>query len=231
MEINNNTCVFPMTLDQFCQILDNDNHPYEDLIVTIKYKYDWETEYITENQFLEYDGNRNAYVWLHDWDEGQTDVTVLGCIPVSDVNTISERSETHLPTRNIDYIRSLPVEELANYVGTMCLSCYFAGLNENDDGCKDCQIKEICPRNNSVMMFEEWLLSERSETNLPNRNIDYIRSLPVEELANLIHHWIYCCEEGDCGKCPLFEMPHACTVDGVKEWLLSECSEKEDSHE
>ena len=161
MEINNNTCVFPMTIDQFYQILDNDNHPYEDLIVTIKYKYDWETEYLTENQFLEYDGNSNDYVWLHDWDEGQTDVTVLGCIPVSEVSTISERPETHLPTRNIDYIRSLS----------------------------------------------------------------------VDELANLIHYWIYCCEEGDCSKCPLFAMAHACTVEGVKEWLLSERSEKEDSNE
>lgn len=152
MEINNNTCVFPMTIDQFYQILDNDNHPYEDLIVTIKYKYDWETEYITENQFLEYDGNCNDYIWLHDWCEGQTDVTVLGCIPVSEVSTISERSETNLPLRNIDYIRSLPVEELCNHIHNFIGNCIHCK-------CGECPFNHEC----TPPSIKKWLLSERPE--------------------------------------------------------------------
>lgn len=106
-------CMFPISIEKFNQILDNNSsNPYEDLIVTLKYKYDWETDYIIENQFLEYDGNVDNYIWLHDWDEGQTDVTVLGFIPVSEVSTNSERSES-IPLLNIDRIRTMTAKELA----------------------------------------------------------------------------------------------------------------------
>lgn len=148
-------CIFPISIEKFNQMLDNNSsHPYEDLIVTIKYKYDWETDYIIENQLLEYDGNVDNYIWLHDWDEGQTDVTVLGFIPVSEVSTNSERSEKPT-TLNIDYIRSLSVEDLAIKIKNCiyiceegeCAKCPF---DNNDYGC-------------TLQGIKEWLVSERSE--------------------------------------------------------------------
>ena len=56
-------------------------------IVTLKYKYDFEEEYTIENQILEYDALNDDYVWLNDWREGQTDVEVLGYMPLGDVDT------------------------------------------------------------------------------------------------------------------------------------------------
>jgi hypothetical protein len=39
--------------------------------------------FITE--YLEFDGNINKYIWLHDWYEGQAYVKFVGCVPVRDL--------------------------------------------------------------------------------------------------------------------------------------------------
>jgi hypothetical protein len=57
------------------------------IIVTLKYKYDFEENYTIENHILEYDFMSDSYVWLNDWNEGQTDVEVLGYMPLGNVDT------------------------------------------------------------------------------------------------------------------------------------------------
>ena len=66
-------------------MLDKDSHYRTDYIVRLKYKYDWEKEYTIENEYLEYDSNNDCWVWLNDWNEGQTDVEVLGYIDIDDI--------------------------------------------------------------------------------------------------------------------------------------------------
>lgn len=74
-----------MTLEQLYEELDM--LPREDYIVCLKYKYDYEKEYTIQNELLLIDENAD-YVWLNDWNEGQTDVEVLGYIAVSNVEVI-----------------------------------------------------------------------------------------------------------------------------------------------
>ena len=73
-----------MTLDEFFKELKS-KIMVEPYIVTLKYKYDFEDEYTIRNEILEVDNY--GYIWENDWNEGQTDVEVLGYIPVSEVNT------------------------------------------------------------------------------------------------------------------------------------------------
>ena len=75
-----------MKLQEFYKMLDSDDFLRTDYIVKLAYKYDWEKEYTIENEYLEYDGNQDVWVWLHDWNEGQTDVEVLGYIDIDDVD-------------------------------------------------------------------------------------------------------------------------------------------------
>lgn len=63
----------------------------EDYIVTLKYKYDCEKEYTIANEILVADSF--GYSWLNDWNEGQTDVEVIGYIPVSEVDTSQYKPE------------------------------------------------------------------------------------------------------------------------------------------
>ena len=80
-----------MTLDEFFQKLKEQNAVHQDYIVKLKYKYDYEDKYTIRNEILEYDPDANLlgdYIWLNDWNEGQTDVTVLRYIGVQDVNII-----------------------------------------------------------------------------------------------------------------------------------------------
>ena len=73
-----------MTLEEFFKKLYS-NMVYEDIIVRLKYKYNYEDEWTYSNEILEYDGNILGYCWLNDWDEGQQDVVVLGYIPVDEI--------------------------------------------------------------------------------------------------------------------------------------------------
>lgn len=63
----------------------------ESYIVTLKYKYDCEKEYTIENEILL--AENGDYCWLNDWNEGQTDVEVIGYIPVRKVDTSQYKPE------------------------------------------------------------------------------------------------------------------------------------------
>ena len=75
-----------MTVDEMFNELDGKAR--DTYIVTLKYKYDFEENYIIENHILEYDCFDDSYVWLNDWYEGQTNVEVLGYMPLNGVDTI-----------------------------------------------------------------------------------------------------------------------------------------------
>ena len=71
-----------LTKHEFFNLIKDEHEKY---IVRLAYKYDWEKEYDISNEILEWDDSFNNYVWLNDWNEGQSDVYVLGFIKVSDV--------------------------------------------------------------------------------------------------------------------------------------------------
>ncbi len=74
-----------ISLDEFFEILDKE--PYKKpFIVKLAYKYDFENSFDVDNEILDVDSY--GYVWLNDWDEGQTShgtVRVLGYVAVDDV--------------------------------------------------------------------------------------------------------------------------------------------------
>lgn len=73
-----------MTLNEFFEWLKTQT--IETMIVSLRYKYSWEEEWTYSNEILEIDFSVDSiYIWLNDWNEGQTDVEVLGCIPLSEV--------------------------------------------------------------------------------------------------------------------------------------------------
>lgn len=65
-----------MLLDDFLSSV-----PPCDYLVFLRYKYDHENEYSETVEMLEYDGNNDSHVWLHDWNEGQTDCYVICAVP------------------------------------------------------------------------------------------------------------------------------------------------------
>lgn len=73
-----------MKLNQFFEMLDAYDFLRTDYVVRLRYKYDWEKNYTTSNEYLQYD-SRDEWVWLNDWNEGQTDVEVLGYIALDEV--------------------------------------------------------------------------------------------------------------------------------------------------
>jgi hypothetical protein len=80
-----------LTLDEFFKKLDSGKIQPSTMIVRLRYKYSFETEFIEENELLMYECDRNGapvFVWENDWDEGQTsdgEVYVMGWIDVDDV--------------------------------------------------------------------------------------------------------------------------------------------------
>ena len=79
-----------MTFEQMEKILRG--NPREDYLVKLKYKYDHEKEYSFENRILIYEAENDDWCWDTDWNEGQTDCTVVWMIPTQDIelNTLSE---------------------------------------------------------------------------------------------------------------------------------------------
>lgn len=63
----------------------------EDWIVNIKYKYEWEKNYAHEIRVLYYDAESDNWFWDTDWNEGQTDCSVVWAIPLQDVEIEHER--------------------------------------------------------------------------------------------------------------------------------------------
>ena len=58
----------------------------ETQIVYLRYKYTWENAWTYSNEILNVDMSVDGfYIWSSDWNEGQDDVEVLGCIAVSNV--------------------------------------------------------------------------------------------------------------------------------------------------
>jgi hypothetical protein len=74
-----------MTINEMFDELENKVR--DTYIVTLKYKYDFEEKYTIENHILEYDSKADSYVWQNDWNEGQTNVEVLGYMLLGDVDT------------------------------------------------------------------------------------------------------------------------------------------------
>lgn len=72
-----------LSLDDFFDLIKNEQTDY---IVRLAYKHDFEKEYTISNEVLECCPSDDEYVWLNDWNEGETDVYVIGFIKVSDVD-------------------------------------------------------------------------------------------------------------------------------------------------
>ena len=58
---------------------------YEDRIVSIRYKYKFEKEWSYSNELLLCMGEWGDYAWNDDWNEGQDDVEILGCLSIAEV--------------------------------------------------------------------------------------------------------------------------------------------------
>lgn len=85
-----------LTVSDFCEMLDLWDVPgtscIDVLIVKIKYKYDYETEWTIDNEILEpcMGGGYDGWMWLNDWDEGQQQQYVLGWIALSDLEVVPD---------------------------------------------------------------------------------------------------------------------------------------------
>ena len=71
-----------MSIKEFFKYLDTKN--IETQIVYLRYKYSWEDTWTYSNEILKVNAD-SFYIWMSDWNEGQEDVEILGCIAVSDV--------------------------------------------------------------------------------------------------------------------------------------------------
>lgn len=58
-----------------------------DILALIEYKHDHEKTYERNWEYLSYDGNETM-IWENDWCEGQTDVRVIKCGFVSDIEDV-----------------------------------------------------------------------------------------------------------------------------------------------
>lgn len=81
-----------MTLDKFFQIITKDKN-IEPYIVALKYKFDFEDKYTISNEYLDIDMDMSnhpyyPFEWLNDWNEGQTDIEVLGFKKLSEIQII-----------------------------------------------------------------------------------------------------------------------------------------------
>lgn len=75
-----------MTIKEFAKYLKTKD--IETQIVYLRYKYSWEDTWTYSNEILKVDMRVDVdsfYTWMSDWNEGQEDVEILGCIAVSDV--------------------------------------------------------------------------------------------------------------------------------------------------
>ena len=74
-----------MSLDEFHKWLEK--QPLEDKLVYMRYKYSWEDRWTCSNEYLEVDMSvEGYYIWLSDWNEGQEDVEILGCIGIDEID-------------------------------------------------------------------------------------------------------------------------------------------------
>lgn len=58
----------------------------QDKLVSMRYKYAWETKWTYSNELLMADFDLDKlYYWDKDWYEGQEDIEILGCISINDI--------------------------------------------------------------------------------------------------------------------------------------------------
>ena len=109
-----------------------ETQPIEDKLVYLKYKYSHEEEWTFSNEILEVEMSvGGCYVWLNDWDEGQQDVEILGCIAISDIDVpiFDRKTEPQIiacpiQEEDADYARWLYEGEPQTEVETMsCEEC------------------------------------------------------------------------------------------------------------
>lgn len=77
-----NSFEWQIPLDDFFEII---KHRFmrESYIVHLKYRYEHELNFTYSVEVLE---NENGdFIWLNDWDEGQTDVYVVNAVPLAEV--------------------------------------------------------------------------------------------------------------------------------------------------
>ena len=61
--------------------------PLCDKLVYLRCKYSHETEWTYLNECLEVDMHSECfYIWSRDWNEGQEDVEILGCIDLTEID-------------------------------------------------------------------------------------------------------------------------------------------------
>jgi len=74
-----------MTINEFNEWLLS--QPIMDKLVRVRYKYSSNVNWVYSIEYLMVDlHSEDLYAWLYDWDEGQQDIEVLGCIDVKDID-------------------------------------------------------------------------------------------------------------------------------------------------
>lgn len=85
-----------LTLKQFFESINNplDLKYKQDLVVEVNFKYPYEKAYEVSNEILEYDGDHDDWIWVNDWDEGQSldplGVYISAYVPVESIDVYRE---------------------------------------------------------------------------------------------------------------------------------------------
>lgn len=79
-----------MTLYEFEKYMDNSKVLRTTYIVHLRMKYDYETEWEHTNELFEWENGDDkdypeGWYWVNDWDEGQDQVEVLGCMDINEI--------------------------------------------------------------------------------------------------------------------------------------------------
>ena len=153
-----------MRLEEFHEWLKK--QPIGDKLVRMKYKYSWEDKWICSNEYLEVDTSVDGnYVWLNDWNEGQEDVEILGCVDVDDMDVplfekpMNKGVYYHKMEVTDDFERMR--DELYKYCWdtTLCKrngrKCVFHRYCENHNCFEDNDIKKLYDRMKKRMTEDE----------------------------------------------------------------------------
>lgn len=75
-----------MSEEEFFEWLKTHDNAICDKLVRIRYKYSWEKEWTYSNEILQvYFNSDRLYEWLDDWNEGQEQVEILGCVDIDNI--------------------------------------------------------------------------------------------------------------------------------------------------
>lgn len=126
------------------------------MIVEVKYKYSYETEWTIDNEILECCNGQ--YTWKRDWWEGQEDVEYTGIIPVSSV----------IPWRYIESVNTLVSSETPDRL--VSANDVKSVINEVLESCNDDDFRE------AFKMFPKFAL-----LGILMNMTNYIDSLPSHD--------------------------------------------------